>query len=294
MFKMKDSSLKILYDICAILKYNTERTEILEKLIKKVILEEPEILDIKEELKKMVASESISLSADSMFKLQDTLLTLSVPSTDARAYIEQRYFPYEKTFFKNYGFSIVSVSAIADAILLACVEKAKKLRFYGACYQFRSKEEYADKCFVEFPENSYIEKWKSIITFNKDDILSLFSEALVSQEFKEKLDEMINLFSFTKQDLQNNPELRFQEKPIFRISEDKFILIAPYYLIKNMPQKHELLLRKCQEYLNTKGKVFENMALNLLESLPKSELHKNIVYNEFELDGILNLENTSW
>jgi hypothetical protein len=298
---MNDRSLKILYDVCAILEYNTERTEILEKLIKKIISEEPENLDIKEELRAIVASNNIPLSVYTMFRLQDTLLTLSVPSDDAKAYVEKRYFPYERTFSKNYGFSIVLVSATTYAILLTCGEKAKKLRFYDERYQFRSKEEYADKYFVRVPENSYIEKWKSVITFNKNEILSLFPkilslfpETLVPQEFKEKLDEVINLFSFTKQDLQNNPELRFQEKPIFKIDNDKFILVAPHYLIKNMPQKHELLLRKCQEYLNAKGNVFENMALDLLNSLPESKLNRNIAYNEFELDGILNLKSSSW
>ena len=50
---MNDNTLKNLYDVCAILEYNTERTEILEKLIKKIILEEPESLNVKEELKKI-------------------------------------------------------------------------------------------------------------------------------------------------------------------------------------------------------------------------------------------------
>ena len=291
---MDDDALNVLYDVCATLQYNTERTDILEKLIKKIILEEPQKIDIKNEIKQIMLSDKVSLSAETVFSIQDTILTLTIPTEDVMDYIAKRYFPYDNIYSKRYGYGIILVSTTINAILLNCIEKAKRKRFLAGCYQFKNKEEYADRSFVELPSKEYATAWKEIITFDKNELLSLFPEDKIPTEFKDNLDNVIKMFSFTKEDIQNDLSLRFQETPIFKINENEFVVVAPYYLIRSLPQKHELLLKNCKDYLDIRGKIFEAMALRLLESLPKSELHKNIPYDKFEVDGILNLENSSW
>jgi hypothetical protein len=110
---------------------------------------------------------------------------------------------------------------------------------------------------------------------------------------RKNINRVLDLLSFDIHDLLKKNDLRFQETPLLKWDRN-LIVLNQHYLISNLPQRYELLLRRCRDYTNTKGNDFERIALSLLERVPRATLHKDIKYSKFQLDGLLNFYNSSW
>ena len=55
------------------------------------------------------------------------------------------------------------------------------------------------------------------------------------------------------------------------------------------------MLNKSKSYSTKKGKLFETISLDLITKVPHSKLEgRNILYDAFELDGLLNLRRSTW
>jgi hypothetical protein len=300
---LSEKLLKTIYTVSATLRFNSERTQVLEKLLKKILLNEMEQVDLQDECKKIILSEESDIHAiypspEFFFKEEDTIFSLSIPVEDAIDYVNKRYFcPYREIFNKHYGFFPDAILVTEYVISEILYKKAQNIKFNPTIYKFKNKKEFGDLSFVVIPTKEYIESWSKISTFTEEEIVNKLLEQIPLENtdlLKEKVKDILNLISFSIAELKEQPELRFQQKPLLKINTYTYVLLTSHYFFKCLPQTYELLFRNCKQYKETKGKVFEKIVLDLLEKIPKSTINKNIHYDSFELDGLLNLENTSW
>ncbi len=278
---LNGSQTRKLYELLATLRYNQERVPLIEILLKDFLL------NPNKDIGKLIEDSKEKSSFSSLFKEQDTILSSSIPDLDAISYIEQRYGKYNEIFRKKYGIGLDTTFSMPLMIMLRCINKAKELNFKGGMYIFQNKEEYGNLDFFKLPSEDYINKWKKVITFTKDELKGIGNVSAIINY------KALDFFCFTLEELDEDRSLRFQEFPILKIN-DKYTIVNQKYLLRYLPQKFEILLKDCEEYNRDKGKVFEKMALELLEKIPNSKLTKNIKYGDYELDAILQLSDYSW
>lgn len=230
---------------------------------------------------------------DDLFKILDDsyILNTRLDKNDVFDYIQKRFFDYDTIFKKEYQISTEDFTLIAITILDALAERAKKILFYPESYQFESKAEYGNLGFLKIPDKDYIYKWSRVMTFSKKDILDR-----LPKEKAINIDFFLDNYSFTQKQVQLNPELRFQEKPILKIDNTKFVLAFPFLLITCLPQKFEFLLQKIPKYSSDRGHTFEGMALDLFTTVICKNFRQNFVYSpsDGEIDGILEFEKNFW
>lgn len=165
------------------------------------------------------------------------------------------------------------------------VPKGTKLNAHDEVYEFKSGEELVDFSFVQIPSQRYIDNFSKCTIFNLQECMERMPGA--SREDVEKALRTISIST----DVDTLSNVSLLEKPILKINDATFQILRPSYLLRGLPQRCRILLRNCERFRETKGKTFEKVALNLLATIPRSKLHRNIKYcgGKYELDGILNL-----
>jgi hypothetical protein len=295
---MKKLNLDLLYKLTATTKYNSERRELLEDVILDFIKKRPTILNIKSEVEKCLIKRKEDEISDKqhMFKSYDALQPVTHNEIDE--YVIHRYSKYRDIFKKRFGFGQELIRIITDIILLHGTEICKQTNFRPYTYAFKNKEEYGNMNFISIPDDYYITSWKKITTFNIADIYSVLIGTNVPVELVVNLSKILDLFSFTMEDVENNSKIRLQSTPILKIDQVTYIVLSTRYLKLCLPQKYELLMRKIKKYTDIKGKAFEKMSLDIIKKI-NSDTHKNILYEDenntpTELDGLSNFKKTSW
>jgi len=294
--ELSKESLNTLNLICATLSYNGERIGIMEKMLKKFLLEQPkDTIDVKKETRTISDSQGrdFGFEPEKMFYQSDSLLSIAVTADDVLEYVVKRYFVYDDIFKKHYGYSIQYVPLIGWAMACAMGENSEYTKFIPDIYRYKSDEEYHDMGFVELPDEKYVENWGKTMRFSLKSLIEQCPPG-ITQDFYDNIESLVKTCSFDLDELKNNPDLRFKQKPVMRISKEEVVILIPIYLNRNLHQIIELMLRECKEYRDVKGTAFEEMSLDLLEKSPNSKLVRNINYKGFELDGLLNLNNSSW
>lgn len=283
---MKD--IECFYKILGYSFYNSERRPLFDFLIKKFLTLDSDAIDIKKEISIFKEDSMKDLLSD-YFKHFDYIITSGLDYKEIKEYIELRYSSFEELFKKNYGIPLSVFTDICFTILVYLDFKIKNNPYDFPVYEFENKEDYANRKFVAYPSEDYIEKYKEIFTVD----IKEFKEVLPSN-LNKYLDKFIDLYSISIDDIKSIKEFRIKEYPLIKWG-DKLIFIDSTLYIKYLPHKIHILLSKCKSYNSKKGKIFENIALNLIESFPFIRIEsKNIKYDDYELDALINFRRSTW
>lgn len=276
-----------LYEILALGYYNGERKYICQQLLKRFLLNEGSQFDIQKEIAELDSRISNNYLSD-IFKQFDYIVTAGLGPMTVIEYTKERYKDYEKPFFQKYGIPLSAFLYLSASLWVYFNLRAPRLLVLPH-YEYTSKEEYANPKFLAFPDKEYIKNCKNIITVS----INEFKESLIP-EGKKFVEKFVELYSFDIRTLKAKPSLRFKEHPLF-FYDSKMVFIDPSLYLRYMPHKIHLMLNDCKNYNAKKGKVFEKIALDLIEKIPYSTLeNRNIIYDKYELDGLINLRRSTW
>lgn len=280
------------YEITAICNYNSERRALLQPVIKKFLLNPISDFNIDKEIAqydidKIENQLSENLFIEDLFKNHDYIITSGLDIKIIVDYTTLRYGVYGDAFFKKYAIPLDVFLELSKTLWILLNLRIRSNHFFD-CHQFASKEDYANLDFYSIPNKKYIEIWKDISTIDLDDFL-----VAVEPIKDDYVDVFLKLYSFDIDKIKNEPNLRFREYPIF-YHDRKIIIIDTQALLRYLPHKMDILLKKCKSYRSNKGDIFETIALNLVEEIPNSNLVRNIKYDGYELDGLLNLKHSTW
>lgn len=297
-------SLRKLYEILSTLKYNSERREPLEEILKKFLVEVDPQMDILHESRNLFdRKKELILHSGRMdihteflkaewFK-QECLLLSNIPHHFIPEYVMQKFLAFSEEFERIYTFNVNSLWVFAFKILEYIQFKKATLGSSDEIYKFESKEEYADLGFVKIPSKRYIEQWKNIITLDKDETKRVLSGALSTYE----IDKVLEIVSLDFECLPKDPrEIRFQSKPILQ-TNGNLVILTPWYLSRALPSIYENLFKKSSRYLRSKGKPFERMVQNLFKQTPFKALAFNLRYgknSQFETDAVVRFKKSLW
>lgn len=289
---MDKFNLEQFYELTATCHFNSERRGLLQPIIKKFFHFKNETFDIQQTIQNgsihniTSSSPTNEILAD-LFKKHDFLLTSGISTKNVIDYIDLRYNEYDDVF-KTYSISLEAFTFISFIIWNNYFDRVTQIPDFEK-YQFTTKEDYANFNHFAIPDKIYIENWKKISTFKFDDIVGKI-QPFTNEDFNKYLE----LYSFDINKIQSEPDLRFREYPLFYY-EDNIILVDPEAFFSYLPHKIDTLLSKTKSYNSTKGKIFENVVLDLIDEIPiKKVFKRNIEYEGFELDGLLNLRRSTW
>lgn len=275
-----------LYKILAIGYYNGERRRLCHRLLKQFLNNKSDTFDIDSEISKM----DFELNKDSfisdLFSSFDSIITSGLAPERFLEYVKERYGQYEDTFYRTHGLPLSAFIYLAFELVFY-INDRPELKIVAPVYQFESKEDYANLKFIAYPSQEYINAYKKVFTVNIDD----FKNHIIPIA-KPFLDKFISLYSFNLKSV--NEDFRIKEYPLLHI-DDSLIFVDPSVYLRYISHKIHLLLNGCKNYDAKKGKNFEKMGLDLIEKVPYSKLEdRNIPYNGYELDGLLNLRRSTW
>lgn len=160
-----DDFLDKLYEILATLKYNSERRELLEKVLKQFLIEKSVDIDIKRMVVEIYKKDrkfmeegfkSIENLKKGWFK-QEFLLLSNIPEDCIFKYIVGKYAPFSREFKRLYGIDPNALWLFALAISQYMGLRKYELNFEDAVYKFKSKKEYGNPTFIALPSRKYIE-----------------------------------------------------------------------------------------------------------------------------------------
>ena len=279
-------NLDILYKILAIGYYNGERRRIYHHLIKTYLQNPSDNFDINAEMDNL----SMEITKDNMisdlFLSFDSMITSGLAPEKFLDYIKERYGPYEDTFQKRYGIPLSGFIYIAFELLFYV---RKKIKGTIPIYQFQSKEEYADIKFIAYPSQEYINSFREAFTVDVEEFKTNLID--IGKPFIKKF---IELYSFDIERVNKETDFRIKEYPLLYHNQS-LILVDPSVYLRYIPHKIHLLLNGSKNYDAKKGKIFEKIALDLIEEVPYSNLEqRNLKYDGYELDGLLNLRRSTW
>lgn len=305
---MNQKFLNTLYKILGIHAYNSEKREVLERILFNFLQSPEESLDIKQEVNHIVREmeeeckikpvKSISfidIENKPMLKFffsHPSVFIYSVTNDSAEFYCKEKYSGYSQEFRERYDINLSSILQVSKAIMLLLFEKSKKVGFSWDICLYLSKYDYLPN-HIEIPPERYINCYSKTITINlKEDLVKLLQ---LSNTTKHEIHSTLKLMSSQLNDFSNaNSPFIFLKKPLLEIRDDVYIVLTPDYLVRGLPLRYETLMWNIKRFRDRKGKIFEKMALRLLSKIPKSSLRKNIPYDSYELDGLLNLRKSTW
>ncbi|WP_292373671.1 hypothetical protein [Methanosarcina sp. UBA411] len=290
---MDEFNLNQFYELAAIYHFNPERRNLLQPLIKKLFSEKIDKLDIHKNIVSNPIYEITNSSSkcdilEDLFKRYDFVITSNINTKNVIDYINLKYYEYIDVFLKYYNMSLEAFTYISFVIWKDYLDRVIQISEFEE-YQFETKEDYANPNYFGVPDKKYIENWKNISTFRFDEIVEK-----IYPFSKDDFTKYLELYSFNITKIKVELDLRFREYPLFYYGE-KVILVDPEAFFFYLPHKIDILLSKTKSYNSTKGRVFENIILDLIDEIPiKKELKRNLEYEGFELDGLLNLKHSTW
>lgn len=324
-----------LYFISSVANYNTERIQLAQKFYdhanrtqllsnKKITIE-----DIKEFGKD---ENKINIKSDGSRQslLEEAILTMpgDIHVGWNLSYIAQRYNHLENAFYNENKFYIVSLAWLEKVIRDITIFKETLLNIQDCVYQFKTKDEYANPCFLTKPTKNFQEKWSTVITFSEEEIIEAFINSLDAFEemyrgisgIRWKLDsleeyhqirkkEALNILKYLSRDLYNYgipDKWDIFHKPLIKLKDDdgKISYFVPFpHLIGSTTQfrvedkiKNSKRLEKIEQ--KNKGKIVELLVRNILGSFPNKNIIKNFSYkidsNRYESDILLILDKSLW
>jgi len=297
----KDKFLLKLYEILATLEYNSERTEILEEILKKFLITRDTNINIKKEseeifneifFKRIDKSKNFDIEIKKGLFKQKSMLLSNIPTEYVLEYLIGKFSPFAKLFEKRYDLNFDSIWLFAFKLTEYLEFKKYFSEFKDEIYRFKSKDEYANPKFVSLPSKDYTQKWRNVVTFSIDEIKRIFPIC------GHDTDKCIEILSFSIKDINDTKEFNFHLKPFLKIDNDTLILLTPYYLIRALPTIYEFLFKRIKKYTTNKGKSFERLVQNTIKQLHFRLLAYNIEYQDGdktrETDAVIRFDNSVW
>ena len=222
------------------------------------------------------------------FKNQQIMLNYNIRSSFAVEYVQQ-YLKYDEDPKEKDSLKIGLIIRLNLVIADIVIKKSQEKNFDDDVYAFKSGEELCDFSFVQIPSQKYIDNFSKCTTFTVQECMNKLPDVSVTE-----LQKALHQISIsTEKDLN---DVNLLEKPILQIDDQRFQTLQPAYIIRGLPRRCRILLKSHKKFRDTKGKTFEKVALNLLSTIPRSKLYRNIKYSngKYELDGILNFKKSTW
>lgn len=286
-----------LYELLATLKYNSERGEMLEDVLKNFLIEKNSNMDICAKAREIYQTKNLpheikdkkEYLKSEWFK-QECLLLSNIPIRYVPEYLIQKFSPFAEEFEKIHELDMDAILKFAFSLIEFMEFKKHMVGFRDEVYKFKSKEEYANPWFVSSPSKEYVEKWKNVVTFSIPELGRFFSGRLSTSEIK----KLLKLLTINWEQLQKS-DIRFPSTPLFRTDENTIILLTPWYLTRALPSTYESLFKRCKSYLESKGKSFEKFVQTDVKKLPFEILAFNVRYgNNYETDAIIKFKKSVW
>jgi hypothetical protein len=288
-----------LYEILATYRYNTERIELMEDVLKYFLISKDYNLDVPAKAREIFNQKYSSLKSSlreeknlkSEWFKQKCILLYNIPQRYIPEYILKKFHPFSRVFEDKFGLSFDSLLLFSFNLLKYLQFKKDMIRFKDEVYRFKSKTEYVDLGFVATPSSTYIEQWKNVITVNISELKRILSGILSANEVKRTLE----FFSIKLEDISNEGRINLPLEPILKVDEDTLIILNPEYLTRALPMKYEKIFKGIKEYNDAKGISFEALAQNTLKMLPFKSLSFNVEYGaNYEVDAILEFDRSIW
>jgi len=277
------------------MRYNSERIELLEKILVDFLNNPCTDLDITKEVRRIYNEERRRLSATrkeafkeikkELFRHKCVLLH-NIPQEFVLEYILHKFSPFSAYFEDVYGINFHSLYTFAFKLKDYLEYKKCSLGFLDEVYKFKSKKEYADLGFVSIPSRDYIKNWSNIITFSVKEMKRLLPEIC-----EKDVEGTIDILSRTVGE--GNVDIHL--KPLLRLDRDTFILLNPNYIIRGLPSIYEFLFKKVRKYVENKGKTFEKLVQLTIKNLPFKLLAYNVEYGkDYETDAFIKFNKSAW
>ncbi len=315
---MDKKTVNKIFDFVSLIKYNGEKRDYIEKTLKKFLLNPEENFEIEKEIKSVFEKRDLTdkegfkremgnfFSPDELFEMQDYLLTIDANPSDLIYYISEKYNPYNAKLKKEIGVGVSDI--IRFSIALGNIYQID-LNAQGYKHNpniFSSKEDAFYPHNLQYPDSVSKEISKMASLLDKKALILFLEESKMLPEVKtiiENLDLLLNLISFTSEELKKDPKIRFQDKPLLKLDEETYVIINEVHLLFGLQSRLENLLNKYTWYSDKKGKTFEKIVFNILEQINKDKridgnFFNNINYKienaSYELDGLINFKDFSW
>ena len=300
-------TLDIIYTLCATARFNSERAGIVNRLIVKVIEQNIEDVDIKASLDKIKREIDERFYREKpltwLFELQQEVVFSKISVANVNELVLKMYLPLA-LYCGDVGVRISVLVSVCNSIATVCDTHMKTRNFDNSVmYQFENRNEYVNLSFVKVPDQNYIDIFAKCITFSKTEIfkdfesirykLNVQTDPEMIKQMQDYITDALESLSIPEQNSQNL-KVDIEANPILKIDSETYVLVGSYYLYRTLLHKCELLLKDYRFYRERKGKVFESIVLDLFQKTYGENFHPNIKYNNNEVDGLLNLNTSSW
>jgi len=312
---MEDKKIidKIL-EIVSIIKYNGEKRDFIEKALKKFLITPKEDFSLESEIKSIFENKDLLdkntgnrkinniFTTEEIFEMQDYILTIDASPEDLLFYLFEKYALYDSKLKSELGVTITDI--IQFSLLL---DNIYHFDLIAGDYQFNqnifsSKEETYYPYNLQHPDEESIKTSEMASFITKESFIFFLEKGFKGQDLNnitKNIDILFDLISFDRPDIVQDNKLRFQEKPLFRIDNETFILLNTVHLLFGLPYRLDALLNKYSWYTNNKGKNFEKVVFKVLDEINENkriegEFFKDIGYKNGQLDGLINFDETSW
>ena len=304
-------------EITSLIKYNGEKRDFIEKALKKFLINPRKDFSVEKEIEKIFHRKDILkkdtgikdlkniFSLNTIFEMQDYILTVDVGLTDLFFYLIEKYKEYDLKLKDEIGITIFEIIKFCSLL--------QNIYYYDLItgnYEFNrnifsSKEEayYAYK--LKSPDKKSKQTSERASFISKDAFVYFLENGIKDKKIQsiiDNVDKFFNLLSFTIDDIRRDEKIRFQDKPLLQVNEDSYILINEVHLIFGLPYRLDSLLNKYSWYTNNKGKAFEKVVYKVLNEINQNKrirgkFFPDIRYGRsknYQLDGLINFEDFSW
>jgi len=316
--KMDKEIINKIFDFVALIKYNGEKRDILEKGLKDFLLNPDKDIKIEDALKKAFESRTPFnkentdrdlnnfLTTDELFEIHDYLLTIDADQQDLIYYLSEKYSRYNDKLKSEIGVTVSDIINFSMALRTIYYIDLQAQGYKFNPNVFSSKEEAYGLYNLQYPdENS--KKISEMASLLDKEAFIIFLNGVNNDKAMDpllkNLDFLLNLLSFKQEDLVKDNKLRFQDKPLLKLNDETYIILNEVHLLYGLQSRLDTLLNNYQWYRDVKGMGFEKIALDILEVINKNKriegkVNKNINYKVddslCELDGLINFQDFSW
>lgn len=315
---MEKEIINRIFDFVALIKYNGEKREILEKALKEFLISQNIEKSIEEYLKDAFEEGSPLkkddvkrdfnnfFTTDELFERHDYILSIDADPADILYYLSEKYSIYDDRLKAEIGFTTSDIIAFSLALKAIYNHDLYTQGYKFNPNVFETKEQAYDMFYLQHPD----EKSRKISEFasllDKEALIIFLKGAQAekgSNLLIENIDSLLEIISFTIEDLREDNKLRFQDKPLLKLNEETYLILNEVHLLYGLQSRLDNFLNKFSWYSEGKGKRFEKIALKILGEINKikrveGKLYENVTYNSenklCELDGLINFKDFSW
>ncbi len=301
-------------EFASLIKYNGEKRDFIEKAIKKFLIDPKDDFSIEDEIKKIFKDSgfldkkevkrtlSNFFTIDEAFEMYDYILTIDAGIEDLLFYLIEKYTRYDHNLKKEIGVTVTDLIKFSTTL-----ENIYNYDLIAGNYNlnpniFNSMEEAYYPYNLQYPDEKGKEVSRMASFITKDALLIFLKKGLKEMDMEnivKNIDFLLGTLSFSREDIIKDPKIRFQEKPLFRIDKENYILINEVHLFFGLPYRLDSLLNNYSWYTDKKGKNFERVAFKVLGEINGNkriggEFFSKVNYGSYESDGLINFKDTSW